>query len=74
MLRIINRYRTDDANGAAIINRNSDPLSVPPPGGYHPAFDRTRVGLNPWNLGPPDGRIRIDDVSNIIQQYRNDCA
>jgi hypothetical protein len=42
--------------------------------GYDPNYDRTYMGPNPWNTGPPDGKIRIDDVINIINQYRHDCA
>jgi len=72
---VINRYRTNDNNGTAMpINRNTDPLSVPPAMGYHPAFDRTlKAGLFSWSSGPPNGRIGIDDVSNVINQYRHNC-
>jgi hypothetical protein len=27
-----------------------------------------------YNLGPPDGKQRIDDILNIVHQYRHDCA
>jgi alpha-tubulin suppressor-like RCC1 family protein len=65
--RISARYYTD---GDATV----DPLSLPPTTGYHPAFDRTYVGPNIWNLGPPDGHIRIDDLTNLNRQLGDSCA
>jgi len=71
---VIQRYRANDANGTALINRNSPPLTTAIPAtGYHPIFDHTYVGPNGWNLGPPDGQILIEDVSNVMQQYRYHC-
>src|SRR3989304_5629552 len=29
---------------------------------YTPDVDRSYVGPNPWNLGPPDGTVRINDI------------
>jgi alpha-tubulin suppressor-like RCC1 family protein len=54
-------------------NPTIDPLSPPPPTGYHPAFDRTYVGPNVWNLGSPDGQIGIDDITNMENQYYDSC-
>jgi polyhydroxybutyrate depolymerase len=75
ILAVIGRYFTNDAGGTAPINRNSDPLSVPPATGYHPAFDRGGLaGPNQWNLAPPDGQILLDDVLAVVYQYFHDCA
>ncbi len=75
ILAVLARYFTDDDNSTAPVNRNTDPLSNPPgKTGYHPAFDRTYLGPNQWNLGPPNGMIRIDDILAVIYQYFHDCA
>ncbi len=42
--------------------------------GYNPDTDRTQVGPNAWNLGPPDGLQRVDDILNALKQYFHDCA
>ena len=74
--RSIGRFFTDDADGTAEINRNTDPLSTPPKNGYHPAYDRafSPVGPNAWDLAAPDGLIRISDVIHVIKQFFHDCA
>jgi hypothetical protein len=41
---------------------------------YNADTDRTLVGPNAWNLGPPNGLQRIDDVVNIVKQYFHDCG
>jgi hypothetical protein len=41
---------------------------------YNPDTDRSALGPNQWNLGPPNGEQRIDDVLAIIYQYFHDCA
>ncbi len=75
VLAVVTRYFANDANGAALVNRNSDPRSAPPAQGYHPAFDRGGiVGPLHWNVRPPDGKIRIDDVLVVVYQYFHDCA
>jgi hypothetical protein len=53
---------------------NIDPLSVPPPAGYHPAYDRTYAGPDPWDLGPANGSIDIDDIFAYIPQAHHSCA
>jgi len=42
--------------------------------GYNPDTDRTWVGPNPWNLGPPNGLQRIDDMLYALNQYFHDCS
>ncbi len=75
ILAVVNRYFADDAGGTAAVNRNSDPLSAPPANGYHPAFDRGKIsGPHPWNVLPPDGKIRVGDILTVVRQYFHDCA
>jgi len=42
--------------------------------GYSPVYDRTSLGPNLWNLGPPNGQIRIDDILDSVRQYNHDCS
>lgn len=74
ILLVITRFGTNDNGGTALINRNSDPLSPPPASGYHPAFDRSTLGPNPWNLGPADGSISISDVVSVVNQFGHSCV
>ena len=41
---------------------------------YNPDTDRTLVGPNLWNSGPPNGFQRVDDILNAVYQYFHDCA
>jgi hypothetical protein len=41
---------------------------------YNPDTDRTYVGPNPWNLGPPNGQQRVDDILHSVHQFFQDCA
>jgi hypothetical protein len=50
-----------------------DPLSPPPPTGYHTAFDRTGGSPNNWNLSGPDGLIRIQDIVYASNQSGHNC-
>jgi hypothetical protein len=75
ILAVVARYFTDDADGTASPNRYSDPLSLPLQFGYHPAFDRGGVvGPHQWDMAPPNGQIRVDDILQVVQQYFHDCA
>lgn len=63
------------------LNRVDDILAVlnkyfvdAPNPSYTAATDRTFVGPNPWNLGPPNGLQRVDDVLLIRNHYFHDCA
>jgi TolB protein len=74
ILTIVDRYFADDAGGTAPVNRNSDPLSAPPPTGYHPAFDRgAQTGVNAWNVAAPDGQVLVNDILFVVKQYFHDC-
>jgi hypothetical protein len=77
IFRVAYRFGAHDAGGTAPINRNSDPLSAPPPApGYHPAFDRSPPpqGGDPWDLGPPDGSISLFvDVFGAVAQFGDNC-
>ena len=52
---------------------STDPLT-PPGYAYHPAFDRTPSGPNPWNAGPADGAITIQDIGLVVAQFGHSCA
>jgi hypothetical protein len=41
---------------------------------YNADMDRTYIGPNPWNLGPPNGLQRVDDILNAVKQYFHDCG
>lgn len=41
---------------------------------YSTDYDRSYLGPNPWNLGPPDGHINSIDILAIVKQYNHDCA
>jgi hypothetical protein len=41
---------------------------------YTQETDRTLLGPNSWNLGPPDGLQRVDDVLHIVHQFMHDCV
>ncbi len=40
---------------------------------YSTDYDRTYIGPNLWNLGLPNGQIRIDDILAQAHQYNHDC-
>ena len=48
-----------------------------PPGAPNPAYtaqtDRTTIGPDRWDLGPPDGQQRMDDILSSLAQYFHDC-
>jgi hypothetical protein len=63
---VLNQYYDDDADG--------NPGLPPYAPGYNPDTDRTVVGPNLWNLGPPNGLQRVDDIVSAINQYYHDCS
>jgi hypothetical protein len=42
--------------------------------GYSENYDRTYLGPNPWNLGPPSGQVLVDDVLHAVDSYFHDCT
>ena len=40
---------------------------------YHPAYDRTVLGPNLWNAGPPDGQVSIQDIGLVVAQFGHSC-
>lgn len=40
---------------------------------YDRAFDRTLLGPNVWNLGPPNGSITIQDITLAVNQFGHNC-
>lgn len=53
-----------------------DPLSLPPPTGYHTAFDRSppSPGGNLWNSNAADGTIVVNDILLGVVQFGHRCA
>jgi hypothetical protein len=62
------------ADVAAVVARFGGIAGPPPTLGYDPAFDRTRIGPRPWDLGPPDGVISIADVVSLVIQFGDTCV
>lgn len=69
IIRLVFRFGTNGSTGI-------DPLSAPPPSGYHTAFDRTppMPGANPWNLNGPDGAIAVNDILFSVAQFGHSCV
>ncbi len=62
--------RTDDI--LAVIYRYYVTSGRP---GYSTAFDRGGfTGPNAWDLAPPDGQVRVDDILAAVRSYLQDCA
>jgi hypothetical protein len=52
-----------------------DPLSLPPPTGYHPAYDRGVIlGPNVWNVAAANGSIAATDIFGVLGQFSHSCA
>jgi len=72
------RFGAEDAGGTAPINRNSNPLTVPPPvPAYHPAFDRSAAapGGDAWDLQAADGTIDLFiDIFGVAGQFGHSCS
>jgi glucose/arabinose dehydrogenase len=66
VLLVLYQYYDDD--------NDVSPGSTPFTEGYSPSTDRTFVGPRRWDLGPPNGLQRIDDILNQLGQYLHDCA
>jgi hypothetical protein len=66
VLAVVNQYFVDDADGTPGL-----PPYVP---GYTPVTDRTLLGPDPWDTGPPNGLQRVDDILYQLNQYFHDCV
>jgi hypothetical protein len=66
LFRVAGRFGTSGTPG--------DPLSPPPPTGYHSGYDRTFLGPDPWDLGPADGAIALDEIFWITAQFAHNCT
>jgi len=66
ILLVVQAYFQDDNVGS--------PGLPPYAPGYSPSTDRTFVGPLAWNLGPPNGQQRVDDILNIVHQYFHGCS
>jgi hypothetical protein len=68
VLAVLNQYYDDDTD--------ENPGLPPYTAGYDPDTDRTddTGSSEVWDLGPPNGQQRIDDVLAIIYQYFHDCS
>ncbi len=42
--------------------------------GYSIDYDRTFIGPNNWNLGPPNGSITVADILAMVYQFGHDCS
>ena len=66
ILRVVLQFFDDDNDGS--------PGQPPYSAGYDPGTDRTLMGPNAWNLGPPNGQQRADDIIHIVRQFFHDCS
>jgi hypothetical protein len=41
---------------------------------YNAAYDRTLLGPDPWDLGPPNGSVTVQDMALIVAQFGHHCA
>ena len=76
-LALVARSGAVDFNKTAPINRNTDPLSEPPPApAYHPRFDRGGQipGANLWEELPANGSIGFGDFLSLVRQDRATCV
>ena len=58
ILAVVAEYFRDDPPGAIDLRSPTD---------------RTALGPDPWNLGPPNGQQRVDDILSQVKQYFHDC-
>jgi hypothetical protein len=66
VLSVVAQYFHDDTD--------ANPGLPPYAPGYNVDTDRTALGPNVWNLGPPNGIERVDDVLAELVQYFHDCS
>jgi len=66
ILAVVTQYFDDDYDAS--------PGLPPYAPGYDVDTDRTSLGPNVWNLGPPNGLQRVDDILHAVHQYFHDCS
>jgi hypothetical protein len=66
VLMVVQQYFHDDSD--------LTPGLPPYAPGYNVDTDRTGLGPNVWNLGPPNGKVRVDDILAQLKQYFHNCA
>jgi hypothetical protein len=48
-------------------------LPPPPPPAYSPSYDRTFLGPDPWDTGPPNGSVTVADIALVVAQFGDAC-
>ena len=66
ILLVVGKFFDDDTD--------TSPGLPPYAPGYNPDTDRTLIGPNEWNLGPPNGLQRVDDILAAVKQFFHDCS
>jgi hypothetical protein len=61
--------RVDDI--VAVVGHYAKDLGNP---AYDTRYDRTYLGPDAWDLGPPDGLIRVVEILAIVRQFGHDCV
>ena len=72
--RVVQRFGTSGTLPLSLEEQVQAALSPPPSAGFHPAFDRTPVGPELWNIGPPNGGVTIQDIGLIVAQFGHSCV
>ena len=67
IITVVNQYFKDQ-----YLDSPPNPPNTPNPA-YTKDTDRTSIGPNGWNLGPPNGQQRVDDILRAVKQYFHDC-
>jgi subtilisin family serine protease len=68
ILAVVNQYFEDE-----FLPSPPNPPDTPNPN-YDEKYDRTLLGPDPWNLGPPDRLQRVDDILHAVNSYFHDCG
>jgi hypothetical protein len=68
ILAVVNQYFEDE-----FLPSPPNPPDTPNPD-YSGKYDRTSLGPDPWNLGPPNGQQRVDDILHAVNSYFHDCG
>src|SRR3990172_10955454 len=63
ILKVVQQFNKNDNDG--------NPGLPPYAPGYTPDTDRTYLGPNAWNLGPPNGQQSMADILAAVRQYNH---